>query len=140
MPRRKYSDREKALCLLELQANDGSLTKTSEITGIPLPTIASWRDGSSITEEITELCSEKAPDLAAKWDLLANKLVDRAEGFIDSDKTTLGMVATAAGIATDKARLLRGESTSNTRTEYVEVPGARTAKILDMTERLRKVS
>jgi len=42
----------------------------------------------------------------------SNLLVDRLAGFIDHEKTTLSMVATAAGIAVDKARLLRDQPTS----------------------------
>jgi len=55
---------------------------------------------------------EKADSLAETFERVANLLVERIPGFIDSDKTTLSMVATAAGIAIDKARLLRNEPTS----------------------------
>ena len=140
MARRKYSDKEKAFYLLALQANSGNLLRTVKETGVPIATLSRWRDGEGLSDDVSEIGKEKAPDLADKFEALAHKLVDAAPGFITRDNTTLGMLATAAGIATDKARLLRGESTTNSRVEYVEIAEQRTAKVLDMTHRLRKVS
>jgi hypothetical protein len=109
--RRAYSDQEKAGFLLALEANGGNLSATERETGVPISTLASWRDGKGVNTDITDLCNEKAPSLAEKFEALAHKLVDAAPDFIHADKTTLSMVATSAGIATDKAQLLRGKAT-----------------------------
>ena len=124
--------------LLALEANGGNLLRTSKETGVPIKTIQQWRDGLGINPDVVDLSNEQKPDLADRYDQIAHQALDLAPDKIT--EANFSQLMTGAAIATDKARLLRGESTSNTRTEYVEVPGARTAKILDMTERLRKVS
>jgi len=76
--------------------------------------------------------NQKAESLAEKFEQVANLLVERIPGFIDNEKTTLSMVATAAGIAVDKARLLRDQPTSISSTsELTDDRRARIAAIFD---------
>jgi len=129
--KRSYSDQEKAALLLALEANGGNLAKTERETGVPLETIRDWRNGLAVNADIAEIRNEKRVSLADKFEALANKLVDRAEEFIDKDKTTLAMVATAAGIATDKAQLLRGQPT-----QIIDDPARVSAAVARVMERL----
>jgi len=111
MAKRIYSDQEKAAYLLALKANGGNLKRTSRETGVPLATLFHWRQGDGVNSDVSDIANQKAESLAEKFERVANLLVDRLAGFIDHERTTLSMVATAAGIAVDKARLLRNEPT-----------------------------
>jgi len=112
MRKRSYSDQEKAAFLLALKANGGNLKRTAEETGVPLATLFHWRNGEGVNSDVADIANQKAESLAEKFERVANLLVERIPGFIDNEKTTLSMVATAAGIAIDKARLLRNQPTS----------------------------
>ncbi|MEM8599296.1 MAG: transposase [Bacteroidota bacterium] len=118
MSRRYYSDAQRAEALAALEANDGNVAATSRQTGISTSTLRGWRDAPDRAAP-TELRAEKKAGLADRLEALAHDLIDdlakpeRRRGNVKD-------VATAIGIAVDKARLLRGESTEITETRSVE--------------------
>jgi len=105
---RAYSDAERAAAMVALRANGGNLDKTSRETTIPESTLRWWRD-SKPTADAQAAQEKYAGDLAAYYDALAWKLLNRVEW--DMNEIPAGMLMTAAAIATDKSRLLRGQPT-----------------------------
>ena len=110
-PKASYSDTEKAKALIALDLNGGNIKRTARELGIPLMTLHSWSKGNSITPDITSIRYGKTQELADKFEELANIYINQAILTVDSSKGTNAI--TGAGIAIDKMRLLRGESTQN---------------------------
>jgi transposase-like protein len=106
---REYSTEDRLAALAALEANKGNAYKTAQLLDIPIQTLNSWKQDALSADSVEVRQHKKS--LADKFEDLAHKLVDVAPDFILADKTTLSMVATAAGIATDKAQLLRGQPT-----------------------------
>lgn len=106
LARRRYTDGDREAALAALAANGGNLKATAAALGIPPKTLRSWRDqGGDFAPHKKEGMAE-ALDRAA-WTLLG--------ALTDKDRIAdapLNQVATSMGIAIDKARLLRGESTN----------------------------
>jgi hypothetical protein len=111
----KYTDAIRAETLAALQANGGNLSSTHRATGIPIRTIARWRDEPD--PRLGELANEKKAELSDSLERIANALVNAIPGKID--EAPLNHVSIALGIAIDKLRLLRGEAT-----EVTEVRGS----------------
>lgn len=107
---RNYSDAEKAKTLATLDLCNGNLSETSRRTGVPLTTILDWRDGK-IPDDVSELRDNKRRELADRFEDLAHLYITQATNTFDASKGTQAI--TGAGIAVDKMRLLRGESTVN---------------------------
>lgn len=125
-PRRVWTDQDKANAIATFRANGGNLVLTSELTGIPKNTIWYWTrpapakavpNGSLTAEHVDRIApvvAKKEKNLADKFEDLANALVDAA--FNKIDRANLAQTIAAAGIAVEKMRLLRGESTSISET------------------------
>lgn len=127
MARRKYSDRQKAEALALLDAANGNVTETSRQTGIPDSTIAQWRDGRGINEDVVpDLREFKKKQLSAKFASIAHKFLDLAYEKTEDIKSTGWMPG--AGIATEKHLLLEGKATSivgvvtKLREDFPDVP------------------
>lgn len=110
MPKRRYSDEERAACLAALAANGGNLQKTARECGVPDATLRHWRDGDRHPEAL-KMGELKKGDLADIYERIAYDSLDLAGAKL-KDLNAKDLVMTAA-IATDKMRLLRGESTAN---------------------------
>lgn len=104
----KYTDAQRAEALAALQANGGNLSATSRATGIPIRTIARWRDNPD--PRLGEVANEKKQGLEESLERIAHALVDAIPGKIN--EAPLNHVSVALGIAVDKLRLLRGEATN----------------------------
>lgn len=110
-PKRKYSDREKAMFLLALEANAGNLSMTSRETSVPIKTLADWRDEvSGINPDVATIRNENRGDLILFLKELAWKLAEAIPGKIG--EATLSQTSTSLGIVIDKAQLLSGKPTS----------------------------
>lgn len=110
MARTHYSDEQKAEALAALAANDGNVSKTAQQLGIGRTTLQQWKT-RGVPEVVTQLSHEKSGDLADRMEALAHALL----GDLEDPARRIGKVnevTTSIGIAIDKARLLRGESTS----------------------------
>lgn len=111
---RSYTDREKSAALAALDANSGNVSATSKQLNMPRQTLIEWKEGRRLSTDVPELRQEKKRELADCFEELARESVETALRLQTHERTTLSMAATAAGIATDKMRLLRGESTDIT--------------------------
>jgi transposase-like protein len=115
--RRRYSDREKAAALAALAANAGHLRRTSVQMGLPASTLSQWAHGQGV-EGAQELLPEAREDLAEMFEQVAREAVGLLRGEKLSSASAQ-QLATVAGIAVDKARLLRGEPTHIAHREEV---------------------
>jgi hypothetical protein len=108
---RSYSDADKAKALIALDLNGGNVKFTAEQLNLPRKTLATWKDGNHINEDVVSIRHNKTQELANKFEDLANIYINQA--VLTVDKATGTNAITGAGIAVDKMRLLRGESTAN---------------------------
>lgn len=109
--RRRYSDEEKAEALASLDANEGRLTLTAEMLGIPVQTLHCWDMGRGVHPSVMQLRTHKKEELANELDsvaLLAARLAGEKVTGASFKDTMIGL-----GIAVEKAALLRGEATAN---------------------------
>lgn len=123
-----YSEDDKAVALAALEANRGSIKRTSKYTKVAQATLRKWRDAASgatngegvaVSEEKRDL---KKADLSDLLETLARNIV----GSITDDDLSdapLKDRMTAAGIAVDKMQLLRSKPTAIVD-EYRDLPDA----------------
>lgn len=109
MTRRRYSDDDRASAMAALAANGGKVSMTAAQLGIPVRTLQNWADGTTHPES-AGLGRGKMKPLADTLEELAVKCVGRAlEHYEELSPKDCIIVA---GVAIDKFRLLREESTS----------------------------
>ena len=108
MPKRTYSDNERATTLAVLDTNGGNLSKTSREAGVPIKTIANWRDGR-VHPDVERIRIGKREEIASK---IESKAIDMLGGVTQAKIKKAGVkdLMTAVGIAVDKSLLLRGEA------------------------------
>lgn len=113
-----YSEAKISEVLTVLDANEGNVAKTSRDTGIGRSTIQKWRDsilpGKDVSS-VREKVAQKKEGLADKLERIAHKVVG---SVLQEDFKEFGSFKdrmTAAGIAIDKMRLLRGQGDDATR-------------------------
>lgn len=105
--RRKFSDDERATILAALAANGGNVAKTAAETGVSERTIRSWKNGER-HPEAAQMCELKKGPLADQFEELAYRLLGVAVRKLDGLNAKDAIIAAAT--ATDKMRLLRGQS------------------------------
>ena len=133
-----YSESTVSDALALLVANRGNVKATALRLGVSRSTLVTWRDTAA--NPTTERESAVAEKTTHKKTLLADRLEALAHSLIDDlgDEArrigNVSQVAVALGIAIDKARLLRGESTAITETRTVDDRRA------DILGKLRRVS
>jgi hypothetical protein len=121
-PKAVHSDRQKAGVLLTLKTNRGSVKKTSRQTGIAERTIADWRDGYGINDDVRQMVKEKSLILADELEAIAFMCV----GVIPQKLETADLrdVVGAMSQSIDKSLLLRGQPTEiirNTTDEELRI-------------------
>lgn len=105
-----YTEEEKASALAVLKVNGGNVAKTADVLGIPRTTLISWRDSvRKLSPATKELRAEKNEAIAARFEALVDQLLGVVEVKADDMNGRDAMLA--AGVATDKMRLLRDETT-----------------------------
>lgn len=110
MERRQYSDNDKATALAALDANGGNVKLTAEQLQIPRKTLSQWQDGR-VNNDVAQLRHQKGVELK---DLIRAELEAIMIALPTKRKdATYAQLATAAGIFTDKMRLLEDKSTQN---------------------------
>jgi transposase-like protein len=131
--RTHYSDEQKAEALAVLDGNDGNYARTSRDTGIPRPTLKRWDEKRELYG-LNESVQEKKEGLSERLEALAHLGID---ALTPERLATAPVrdVATAVGIAIDKARLLRGEPTAINENRQEDVR----ARILHRLDRLATV-
>lgn len=115
-PKRRYSDEDRAATLAALDMQGGNLSSTSRETGVPLKTIAEWRDGRA-PDCVADLRKEKTIALADKLESIAHQCVDLMPDRMPD--ASLRDLAGAMHLAVDKMRLLRGDPTAITETRQL---------------------
>ena len=106
--KRRYSDEQRAATVAAVAANGGNVQKTAKQLGIPKKTIEHWVKQERHAEAAKNGQLKRGP-LADQFLELAAKLVGIADA--KADKLNAKDAVIAAGVAVDKARLLRGEPT-----------------------------
>lgn len=119
IPRRQYSDREKAEALAALDACGGNYDRAAAQTGIPKSNLVYWAKGRGVHPEAAgELREEAREALDMRLEQLAHRIMDKVleqEAGCKIDNANFSQLLTGFGIAIDKMRLLREQSTSITQ-------------------------
>lgn len=111
--RRQYSDQDIAEALTVLQANEGNISRTARQLDVPEATLRYWNEVKAVAigaDRIRELRARKTEGLAEAFHDLAWECI----GSVTKeklDRASLKDTSIAAAVATDKARLLKGEPT-----------------------------
>lgn len=132
---RNYSDSEKAEAVAYAQACN-NLTMAARDCKVPLSSLQRWVSDQELEQlppsaPSPELVTEKKIEIADRLEGLIHKLIDVApERIADAN---LSSVMTAVGIAFDKMRLGREQSTTNHAT--VSTVEERDAKLLQIMEK-----
>ena len=120
----KYSDQDRRQAAMEY-AIHGTLSKTSEHTGIPERTLYDWKESewwldavNDLREQNKDLIDAQLEQLAIKGFQAMAERIEHGDEYITKDgekgrrKVSLRDLATASGIAYDKMRLHRNQPTS----------------------------
>ena len=138
--RKSYSEDDKSTTLAFLEANRGNVRATARQTGISRNTIQYWATGGGINAQVAEVSAIKKGNLAALWEAEAQAALKQATLIRQSGDTTYRDVITAAAIATDKARLLRGSITLDEAQELMAEILASVERNVTDSEALRKIA
>lgn len=130
---REYSDDEKAAAMAALAAQGGDIGATARSLGIPAKTLRNWSKG----QHLSPLASATAVIKKAR---LSDAIEDVLWFFLPHfekkvPEASMGSLATAFGILTDKMRLLRGEAININ--QQVATPEDAQAKVRELAERAR---
>lgn len=109
--RRRYSDEQRASAVAAVAANNGNVQGTATKLGIPHMTLKHWVVGEAQPEAMKD-GNAKKPVLGDMFESIAIKLVGIADRKAEELNAKDAMIA--AGVAVDKMRLLRGQSTAIT--------------------------
>lgn len=134
--RPQYSDEYKANALTLLSAYEGNVYRTAKELEIPYYTLYFWSKGSNINEAALQMYEVRKSELADKLEAWASQLIDIMPERLQT--ANLVAMSTSLGIAIDKMRLLRNESTSNTSTTTTSLDPANKELIDAMPYELRK--
>jgi len=105
MPKRRYTDADKAEALAMLVANGGNAEKTARDTGIPRKTIYNWsKDNPPVPAKIGQ---EKKEALSDLFERVSRKYLDHSLEEGPLNKTSGKDAVLAAAVAADKMQLLR---------------------------------
>jgi hypothetical protein len=106
-----YSTEDKTLAIATLAANDNRVAETAEMTGVSRRILQHWRDGNFIDGNDVRNAQLKKLDLAQRFESIALRILN---SISEEDILSAPLLPrmTTAGIAIDKMRLLREESTS----------------------------
>ena len=119
-----HQEQVKANALALLAANDGNVLATAKQLGLPRGTVQNWAKGRvPLNDDVIQKSEKAKRELADQFEELARASVQKGLMIARRQKdsqTSLSMAATAAGIATDKMLLLRGEGPTASEAEISE--------------------
>lgn len=110
MPKRSYTDDERAMALAMLAANGGNTKRTSRDTAIPESTLRCWRDGERHPEARAASLAMTG-SLADAFENLARRCLAAVTDAKLAEADLLDLMR-CSGISVDKMRLLRDEPTA----------------------------
>jgi hypothetical protein len=111
-PKRPYSEDDQAAALAVIKSLNGNILAASRATGVPRSTLRKWKDGEGIVRTVAGKSQAKQVELAAAFERLCELHLRNASRPGKIRKSSARDSTVCAGIAIDKVRLLRGESTS----------------------------
>lgn len=118
--KRIYTDRDKALLRVTLEANDGNVKRTARELGMPIGTVRSnkqkW-EKEGLPATIAEAVPSVITDFVGDVSRVRNKMIVNLEAQVDERKLTPKDNLLGIGILTDKVRLVEGKSTSRTESD-----------------------
>lgn len=132
--RRTYTDSDRALVKVALEANNGSVKAAARETGFPVQTVRDMKkkwDREGVPAEVSEALPAVRDEFVGRVTSVRDKALDRLDKELDNPaaKVNVKDLATTVGILTDKARLVSGQATS--RTESVQgLPSAKEVRDL----------
>jgi transposase-like protein len=132
MPRRHYSDEERAAALAALKANGGNIARTAAQVGVPEQTLRQWRDNpdAAAPPQVREQKEEQLKDMIERVARESLEVMSEKSGEADYKDLAVGV-----GILIDKKRLLDGQPTSIAETRRLDLSRL-TPHELDEFERL----
>jgi hypothetical protein len=133
MAGRHYTDKEKAMVLIELETNDGNIKRTARNMGIPAPTVRRWRDEwdkAGVPEEVSVELEPIMSDFLDDAYRIRHKLLMRLEELVDDKAIGGNHVATAIGIISDKIRAYEATKESRKVEHTISLPPAEDLKEL----------
>lgn len=123
MPRRVYTQADRASVLVVLTTNQGNVARTARDTGLPEATIRDWKqewEANGIPTELLEHVEEQADNIVEDMERVRYKTLQLLEARLPEARDVKSL-ATVFGIMDDKIRLARGLATSRSTTT-VELP------------------
>lgn len=120
MARRNYTDDDKARVIALLAANEGNVKRTSRELNIPEQTVRDWKteaERGQLSPTVAAAVPAALDDQIDTFERIRDKALVALEGEIDAGNVKGRDLITAAGVLTDKLRIMQGQATS--RTEHV---------------------
>lgn len=114
MPKRVYSDEDRALVFAALTANNGNVKRTSRDTDIPEQTVRDWKkdwERKGLSDGVGEVLPHVVEDIAEDIKRVRDKALLEIESQIDAGVLKGAALVTAFGVLTDKARVIEGLAT-----------------------------
>jgi hypothetical protein len=106
----RYTPEQVTATLVTLAEHRGNVRATARTTGIPASTIRMWRDGQCDPNNLpsAETVQLAKATRAVRWNRVTEAALDVVEDTVDD--LSAYQAALVAGIAEDKAALLRGDT------------------------------
>lgn len=120
--KRVYTDEDRALVKMHLDAHDGAIKPTARDAGIPIATVRDWKrkwEREGVPETIQDALPAVRDDFVDKAIALRDKALAVADSKLDADRTTAKDAMWIAAVLVDKIRLVQGQATSRTETASV---------------------
>lgn len=114
MPRRQYTDADRAAALAVLDLHAGDVGKAARLLGIPRKTLEGWARGR--TEVPAELRRQKRAELAVQLEAIAHLILDLVSERLPT--ASVPQLFTGLGITIDKMQLLKRQPTAITNTTH----------------------
>lgn len=123
MPRRTYTDKDRAAVRLALEVNDGNVKRTARDTGVPYMTVSNWKaqwEKQGLPAPVAEILPTITVDFIEEGVQVRDiALVKIKELVPQATIKDLRSLATLVGILDDKIRLAQGLATSRSETVHV---------------------
>jgi len=133
--RRVYTNEEKGLALVALDANAGNVARTARQIKIPRVTLLDWSQNRSVSGEVSDIRHLKKKEFSDKLEELAHQLIDVLPAKLAA--ANLKQLSISLGIIIDKMLLLRNQLTSINKDTAPLTDEERAARVLEILERGR---
>ena len=114
MPKRVYSDEDRALVFAALTANNGNVKRTSRDTSIPEQTVRDWKkdwERKGVPESVEDALPAVVEDFVVDMKRVRDMALLELENQIAAGLLKGAALVTAFGVLTDKIRVVEGHAT-----------------------------